>query len=148
MSTVFEMIIAGKIPGRFVWSDDECVVIMTVEPVAAGHVLVIPRAATSKWTELEPEQLDHVMRVARIIGLAQEVAFDVDRTAVIIAGFEVPHVHVHVIPAASQAQASLHGAAPATDDELDRAAAALRDVLRTEGYAANVPVSADSPRLD
>lgn len=147
MSTVFEMIIAGEIPGRFVWADTVCVAIMTIEPVADGHVLVIPREPISKWTELEPEDLDHVMGVARTIALAQEIAFDVPRTTVIIAGFEVPHVHVHVIPATSEAQASLRGAHSAAPADLDRAARTLREELRAEGHSANVPVVAESPRL-
>lgn len=147
MSTVFEMIINGEIPGRFVWADEECVVIMTIEPVATGHVLVIPRLPVSKWTQLEPETLYHVMRVGQIVGLAQEIAFDVPRAAVVIAGFEVPHVHVHVIPATSEDQASLRGARAATEAELDDAARRLREVLRDEGYSANVPPVANSPRL-
>ena len=147
MSTVFEMIIAGEIPGRFVWADDECVAILTIEPVARGHVLVIPRAPVDRWTELDPGVLEHVMRVAQIIGKAQEVAFEVPRTAVVIAGFEVPHVHVHVIPARSQAAASLGGARLAPPEQLDEDAARLREVLRLEGYGANVPVEVDSPDL-
>ena len=43
MSTVFEMIVDGQIPGRFVWADDTCVAILTIEPVVPGHVLVISR---------------------------------------------------------------------------------------------------------
>ena len=138
MSTVFEMIIEGQIPGKFVWKDDRCVAIMTIEPVAPGHVLVIPRAPISKWTELDPADLDRVMRVAQIIGRAQEDAFDVPRSVVVIAGFEVPHTHVHVIPAVTESQASLRGAKAASDEDLSQAADKLRAVLRKQGYEAEV----------
>ena len=141
MSTVFEMIIEGQIPGKFVWQDDRCVAIMTIEPVATGHVLIIPRAPIDKWTDLEPADLDHVMRVAQILGKAQEKAFGVPRTAVIIAGFEVPHTHVHVIPAVSEEQASLRGARKAEDADLDDAATKIREVLSGEGYGAQVASS-------
>ncbi len=147
MSTVFELIIAGQIPGRFVWADDKCVAIMTIQPVAPGHVLVIPRAPIDKWTDLDPADLGHVMKVAQIIGQAQEEAFDVPRTAVVIAGFEVPHVHVHVIPALSEAQASLTGARDASSQELDEAANAVRSALKQQGHGANVPPEVSSPDL-
>lgn len=145
MSTVFELIIDGHIPGRFVWADEVCVAILTIEPVAPGHILVIPRKPVDKWTDLDPTVLGHVMGVAQIIGTAQEVAFDVPRTAVIIAGFEVPHTHVHVIPAHSEAQANLTYACAATPQELDQAAARLRKSLVEAGCQAQVPVGMDSP---
>jgi histidine triad (HIT) family protein len=146
MSTVFEMIVDGQIPGRFVWADDTCVAILTIEPVAPGHVLVIPRQPVDKWTDLEPGVLDHVMRVAQIIGKAQEVTFSVPRTVVIIAGFEVPHTHVHVIPATSEGAASLKGARAADAVDLDEVAHALREVLRNEGHTKHLPMVMSSPR--
>ncbi len=146
MSTVFELIMDGKIPGRFVWSDDVCVAIMTIEPVATGHVLVIPRKPVDKWTDLEPTDLDHLMRVAQILGKAQEQAFDVPRSAVIIAGFEVPHAHIHVIPARSEAAASLSNARAEDSIALDEAGHALREVLRNQGHTAHLPLVMESPR--
>lgn len=145
MSTVFELIIEGQIPGRFVWADDICVAIMTIEPVAPGHALVIPRVPVDKWTDLSEGVLDHIMNVAQKIGRAQEVAFEVPRTAVVIAGFEVPHTHVHVIPAHSEAQASLANASAGNPQELDEAASRLRRALVEAGFGGEVPYSVDSP---
>lgn len=146
MSTVFEMIINQEIPGLFVWSDEKCVSIMTIAPIAPGHVLVIPREPIDKWTDLEARDLDHVMRVAQIIGRAQEKAFNVPRSAVIIAGFEVPHTHVHVVPAETEAAASLQFAREVPAEELDEAATRLRDVLAQEGYGDYVPAQVNSPK--
>lgn len=148
MSTVFEMIIDQEIPGLFVWADETCVAIMTIEPIAPGHVLVIPRDPIDKWTDLPPADLDHVMRVAQVIGGAQEEAFNVPRSAVIIAGFEVPHTHVHVVPAETQDAASLTFAREVPAEELEGAAEVLRETLREEGHGANVPPAATSPELD
>lgn len=145
MSTVFELIIDGQIAGRFVWADDVCVAIMTIEPVAPGHALVIPREPVDKWTDLSEGVLAHVMHVAQKIGRAQEAAFDVPRTAVVIAGFEVPHTHVHVIPARTEGAASLTNASPADAEELDGAALALRDALVSAGYGEFVPTEVGSP---
>lgn len=133
------MIIEGKIPGVFVWSDDACVAIMTIEPVAPGHTLVIPREPIDKWTDLPKELLDHVMRVAQDIGKAQEKAFAVPRATVVIAGFEVPHTHVHVIPAENEEAASLMFAREAKSEELEAAANKLRAALAEDGHGHHVP---------
>lgn len=147
MPTVFELIIAGKIPGKFIWADDVCVAFLTIGPVAAGHALVVPRSAEPKWTNLPRPQLDHLMGVAQAIGQAQEQAFDVPRAALVIAGFEVPHTHIHVIPARTEADCNLSNASAATGEELADPAQKLRAQLVADGHGANVPAAADSPLL-
>ena len=99
MPSVFTMIINGDLPGRFVYSDDEVVAFLTIEPMTQGHTLVVPRAEVDKWQDVEPALFNKVMAVAQRIGKAVCAAFDADRAGVIIAGLEVPHLHVHVFPA-------------------------------------------------
>lgn len=93
------MIINGDLPGRFVYEDDEVVAFLTIEPMTQGHTLVVPRAEVDKWQDVEPALFGRVMDVAQRIGKAVCAAFDADRAGVIIAGLEVPHLHVHVFPA-------------------------------------------------
>ena len=99
MPSVFTMIINGDLPGRFVYSDDDVVAFLTIEPMTQGHTLVVPRAEVDKWQDVEPALFDKIMAVAQRIGKAVCAAFDADRAGVIIAGLEVPHLHVHVFPA-------------------------------------------------
>jgi histidine triad (HIT) family protein len=99
MPSVFSMIINGDLPGRFVYSDDEVVAFLTIEPMTQGHTLVVPRAEVDKWQDVEPALFNKVMAVTQRIGKAVCAAFDADRAGVIIAGLEVPHLHVHVFPA-------------------------------------------------
>ena len=99
MASVFTMIINGDLPGRFVYSDDDVVAFLTIEPMTQGHTLVVPRAEVDRWQDVEPELFGKVMDVAQRIGKAVCAAFDADRAGVIIAGLEVPHLHVHVFPA-------------------------------------------------
>jgi len=96
---VFTMIINREIPGRFVYEDDEVVAFLTIEPMTQGHTLVVPRAEIDNWQDVEADVFAKVMAVAQRIGKAQSSAFDVERTGLIIAGLEVPHLHVHVFPA-------------------------------------------------
>ena len=126
MPTVFTRIINGEIPGTFVWRDDLCVAFMSINPIHRGHVLVVPIAELDHWIDLEPPLAEHLMSVSQSIGRAQQAAFDPERIGLIIAGFEVPHVHIHVIPMESMAHLSFaNAAASVTAEELKAAADAI-----------------------
>jgi diadenosine tetraphosphate (Ap4A) HIT family hydrolase len=101
MSTVFTKIINRELPGRFVYEDDEVVAFLTIQPMTQGHTLIVPRAEIDQWQDLGEAVLGRVMSVAQLIGKAVCRAFDAQRAGVIIAGLEVPHLHVHVFPTRS-----------------------------------------------
>lgn len=127
MATVFTRIIAGEIPGTFVHRDDRCVVFMSINPLAHGHALVVPIAEVDHWVDLDPALAAHLFAVAHRVGRAQAAAFSCERVGLIIAGYEVPHTHLHVVPTSSMRQLDFANAARTVDrDELDAAAAAIR----------------------
>lgn len=99
MATVFTKIINRELPGRFVYEDDECVAFLTIEPMTQGHTLVVPRAEIDQWQDVDPDTYARIMAVSQRIGKAVVRAFDAPRAGLIIAGLEVPHLHVHVFPA-------------------------------------------------
>jgi len=101
MATVFTKIINGELPGRFVYEDDEIVAFLTIEPMTQGHTLVVPRAEIDNWQDLNGAVFGRVMEVAQLIGKAVCKAFGTERSGVIIAGLEVPHLHIHVFPTRS-----------------------------------------------
>jgi diadenosine tetraphosphate (Ap4A) HIT family hydrolase len=101
MTTVFTKIINRELPGRFVYEDDEVVAFLTIQPMTQGHTLVVPRAEIDQWQDIDKAALGRVMSVAQLIGKAVCRAFDAQRAGVIIAGLEVPHLHVHVFPTRS-----------------------------------------------
>jgi diadenosine tetraphosphate (Ap4A) HIT family hydrolase len=99
MATVFTKIINGEIPSRFVYEDDDVVAFLTIAPITQGHTLVVPRAEIDQWQDVDATAFNKVMAVSQLIGKAVSKAFDVERAGLIIAGMEVPHLHVHVFPA-------------------------------------------------
>ena len=147
MATLFESIIAGDVPGRFVWADDQCVAFATIEPTSPGHVLVVPRCPYPKWTDAPAPVAAHLASVAQAIGAAQEDAFGVPRAGMAIAGFDVPHLHLHVIPLRDHTDILLSKGAPASPAELDEAVAVLRAALVSRGNGANVPADPSSAAL-
>lgn len=99
MASVFSKIIAGELPGRFVYQDDSVVAFLTIAPLTQGHVLVVPRDEVDHWESVDDELWNHINAVSRKLGRAVKRAFDAPRAGVVIAGLEVPHLHVHVFPA-------------------------------------------------
>jgi histidine triad (HIT) family protein len=130
MATLFTRIINGEIPGRFVWRDDRAVAFMTIAPIKPGHVLVVPIEEVDHWLDAPADLRNHLMDVAARIGTAQMEAFGPPRIGVIIAGLEVPHLHIHVIPMETERDLNFANADPsATEEALNKATSQLRKAL-------------------
>lgn len=137
MPTVFTRIIAGELPGVFLHRGPRVVVFLSINPIARGHALVVPIREVDEWTDLSPDETAEVFEIARIVGSAMKESFACERVGLIVAGFEVPHCHVHVIPADSMAALSFANAATTVDStDLADAAAALAPALRRAGLSA------------
>lgn len=140
MPSVFSAIIAGDIPGRFVWADDEIVAFLTIAPVTPGHVLVVPRAEIDQWQDIDGATFGKLTAVAQTIGQAVRKGFDAPRAGLLIAGLEVPHLHLHVFPAFKLEDFDISNAdTNASAESLDEAAETVRAALRELGFGANVP---------
>jgi len=136
MPTIFTRIIEGQIPGTFVWRDECCVVFLSINPMAHGHCLVVPIEEVDHWVDADSDLIAHLFEVTRVIGVALKEAFGCERVGVIIAGYEVPHTHIHVIPTQSMSQLSFANAATTIDrNSMDAAADAIRSALRHAGRA-------------
>ena len=135
MASIFTRIIAGEIPGRIIWSDTTCIAMLDIRPLNRGHVLVIPIVEVDRWTDLPPEVAMHCTRVAQAIGCAQMAAFAPERIGLIIAGFEVPHTHLHVVPIDHMDHLDFGQADNDADPgDLDAVAEELRAVLLAAGH--------------
>ena len=138
--SLFTRIIDGELPGRFIWRDDTTVAWMDIRPLAPGHALIVPRTEIDRWTDLPVDVAAHCMTVAHHVANAQQDVWQPARVGLIIAGFEVPHVHVHVFPASGMAAFDFAKANTAPDAAaLDADMHRLRAALRTRGHQRTVP---------
>ena len=130
MATLFTRIINGELPGRFVWRDDRVVAFLTIAPLKPGHVLVVPIEEVDHWIDLEPDLLAHLMEVSQLIGRAVDRAFSPEKVGMMIAGLEVPHVHVHVVPMTSVRDLDFANAdSNPSDESLEEAVERIRAAL-------------------
>lgn len=130
MATLFTKIIEGEIPGVFVWEDDQCVAFMSVNPLRPGHTLVVPRMEVDHWLDCPDDLRDHLMIVAKTIGKAQQQLYRSEKVGLMIAGLEVPHLHIHVVPIDSATDLDFANAASSVDAvELEQEAGSIRYIL-------------------
>ncbi len=134
MSTIFSKIIDGEIPGTFVWRDSECVAFMSINPLRTGHALVVPRLEVDHWLDCPPDLRDHLFGVAQAIGVAIQEVYFPEKVGLMIAGLEVPHLHIHLVPIDGVHDLDFANAAASVDrEELEASAESIRHVLRRQG---------------
>ena len=136
MASIFSRIIAGEFPGNFVWKDPEVVGLLTIQPFKPGHVLVIPRAEIDHWDDIPEPLAARMMNVAQRIARAQKAVFRPLRVGVLVAGTEVPHAHLHIVPIDDVGELSFAHAHNVPGAELAQAAAKIRAELRRMGFPA------------
>ncbi len=136
MPSIFSRIIEGELPGRFVWKDDLVVAFMTIAPIQPGHTLVVPREEIDHWQAIEGDLMAHLTHVSQCVGKAIERAYRPERVGLMIAGLEVPHLHVHVTPIWGMRDLDFAKADSKVKPEaLDEAADKIRAALRELGHA-------------
>lgn len=98
MATIFSRIAAGEIPCHKVAEDDEFFAFLDINPVAAGHTLVIPKKEIDYIFDIDDPMLGRMMAFAKRVAQAQEAAIPCKRVGLAVMGLEVPHAHIHLIP--------------------------------------------------
>lgn len=98
MSTVFTKIINGDIPSYKIAEDDNCYAFLDINPLKAGHTLVVPKNETDYLFDLNNENYQQLFAFAKKVAIALKTKIACKRIAVVVLGFEVPHAHIHLIP--------------------------------------------------
>jgi histidine triad (HIT) family protein len=130
MTTLFTRIIEGQIPGTFVYRDSLCVAFLSINPLAPGHVLVVPIEEVDHWIDMSSELSTHMFEVSHRISRAISSAFPCSRVGLIIAGYEINHCHIHLIPTHTMEQLNFANAAASIDRAtLDSHAELLKQAL-------------------
>ena len=139
MSSVFTKIINGSLPGHFLWRDNTCVSFLSINPISQGHALIVPEMEIDHWLDLPPEVNKHLIEIGQIIGQAQMDVYKPLRIGMVIAGLEVPHTHLHVIPMDGMQDLDFSNASMSADNnELSDNATQLKDAIKSRGHGCGV----------
>lgn len=99
MASIFTKIINGELPCYKIYEDDKILSFLALDQVHLGHTLVICKEEVNHWTEVPENIYSHLHKVSQKIGRAILKAAGSPRVGQMVAGFEVPHYHLHLIPA-------------------------------------------------
>ena len=126
---VFCRIAEGRAPAHVVWQDAEHLAFLDINPITAGHVLLIPRAHVPWVDELSPETHARLFACVRALAGPVAAAAGAPRTGIVVEGYGVPHAHAHLVPVWRGGDLDPCRQAPASQASLRAAAERLRDVL-------------------
>ena len=126
--TIFTKIIGREIPAEIIFEDEHTIVIPDKFPSMLGQVLVISKRQVPYIFDLEDVEYVALMNTTKRIARALDAAFNTLRTAVIIEGFEVPHVHVRLYPCPSETM-TLLPRNEALDSDLKEIAAKIKNAM-------------------
>lgn len=130
MASVFTKIINGEIPSFKIYEDELTLSFLTIEPISPGHTLVIPKKEINHWFDTPDEDMIRVQLNAKKIAQAIQAVTNCPRVGVMVAGFEVQHYHVHLIPAWSIPDLDFKRAKKASTEELQNMQKKLTALLK------------------
>lgn len=126
MASIFTKIINGDIPCYKIAEDEDHFAFLDINPNSKGHTLCVPKEEVDKILDMEEEAYIKLMAFSRKVGLAIAKAVPCKRVGMTVIGLEVPHVHVHLIPLQSMANATFQHKEGLTPEEFEKVAEDIR----------------------
>jgi len=131
--TIFSKIVAGEIPAYVVAESIDYLAFLDINPLAEGHLLVIPKQEVDYLFDLDDELYTGLQLFAKIVATAMKKAIPCKRIGVAVIGLEVPHAHIHLIP--MNRVDELNFARPKlsfTPDQLEETALKIKEALKQD----------------
>lgn len=125
MASIFSKIAAGEIPSYKVAADDKHYAFLDINPVAPGHVLVIPRKETDYIFDIDDKEYQEYTLFAKRVAQALKEAMPCKRIGVAVMGLEVSHAHIHLIPMNSESDMNFKSKVTLPAEEMEAIAAAI-----------------------
>ena len=126
MSSLFSKIVDGEIPCHKIMEDEKFLAFLDVKPIKLGHTLVIPKQEIDYIFDLEDDLLSRLMIFAKKVAIVLQKEIECNRVGMMVAGLEVPHAHIHLIPMDSISDLNFANAQTVTQEELAHVATRIR----------------------
>ncbi len=129
MATLFTKIIAGEIPCHKLIEDENFLAFLDIRPINPGHSLVIPKKEVDYIFDNDDETLSKIMPFAKKVATAIRKSVSCKRVGIMVAGLEVPHTHIHLVPIHSIGDLNFANATPTEDKDLALVAEKIKENL-------------------
>jgi histidine triad (HIT) family protein len=98
MAGIFARIASGEIPSFKIAEDDRFFAFLDINPLAKGHVLVIPKQEIDYIFDMEDEMYRDLWMFALKVAKAVKQVVPCIKVGIAVIGLEVPHAHIHLVP--------------------------------------------------
>ncbi len=129
MASLFTRIIQGEIPCEKILENENFFAFLDIRPISPGHTLVVPKSEVDNLFDLETAYLQGMLPFAQRIAKALAKSVPCRRVGLMVAGFEVPHAHLHLVPIQQEGDLSFSNAHPAAREELAAIGRKIREAL-------------------
>tara|TARA_B110000438_G_C15556898_1_gene539444 strand:- start:179 stop:568 length:390 start_codon:yes stop_codon:yes gene_type:complete len=129
MSTIFTKIINGEIPSFKLAENDRFFAFLDIRPIAQGHTLVIPKQEIDYFFDLSDQLLSEILVFSKPIATALKKAIPCQRIGTMVAGLEVPHAHLHLVPIQTINDLNFANAKPESQETLKKTAEKIQQYL-------------------
>ncbi len=129
MPSIFTRIIQGQIPCEKILEDDAFIAFLDIRPINPGHALVVPKIEIDELFDQSADILARALPFAQRVAKALKKSVPCRRIGVMVAGFEVPHAHIHLVPIEAEGELSFSRARPAKPEDLATLGKRIRENL-------------------
>ena len=129
MATIFSRIIKGEIPSVKILEDERYFAFLDINPINPGHTLVVPKLEVDSLWDASPEMLAGMLPFAQKVAKAIQAVTGCARVGVLVAGFQVPHAHIHLVPIEGEGELTFSRARPAQPEALRAMGQNIREKL-------------------
>ena len=126
MPSLFTKIIEGEIPCHKLLENENYLAFLDIRPINPGHALVIPKKEVDYIFDLDDELLGGLMIFAKKVAVAIKKEMPCEKVGIMVAGLEVPHTHIHLVPMFKIPDLNFANATPTDNDELAKIAGRIR----------------------
>lgn len=128
MPSLFTRMVQGEIPCHKILEDEQYLAFLDIRPINPGHTLVIPKKEIDYLFDLDDELLSGLFIFAKKAAKMIRQAVPCKKVGVMVAGIEVPHAHVHLVPIFEIGDLNFAKAKPASTEELAKIAEKIRHI--------------------
>ncbi len=129
LPSIFSQIISGDIPSVKIRENEQFLAFLDIRPVAPGHTLIVPKVEVDYFFDMDDALLAAILIFAKPVTRALKSVTGCERVAAVVAGFDVPHAHLHLIPAFTMADLDFSKAKASTPEQLRAIASQIRQAL-------------------
>ncbi len=126
---MFCKITRGEIPSNKVFENEEFIAFLDINPINPGHTLVVPKKHADYLFDLDDDEYSRIFKTAKFLAPKIQSAMNSKRIGVIVEGFLIPHVHIHLIPLHHGGELNMARAKSATPEELNEVAEKIKKMV-------------------